>query len=98
MPLALHGDGVPISGLGKSRVQTVTNWSWYSLVTSCVSTADSLIFVYAMCDKMRQHGETLDGTAHHFLMLLRWSFQCLFKGTWPTHDYLGNAPFGLVGF
>ena len=34
IPLALHGDGVPIVRLGKAWVQTVTNWSWYNLLSS----------------------------------------------------------------
>ncbi|CAE7743230.1 unnamed protein product, partial [Symbiodinium necroappetens] len=61
IPLALHGDGVPITGLGKSWVQTVTNFAWYSLLTMSTSTADSLFFVYAMVDKMRVDAKDLTG-------------------------------------
>ncbi|CAE7222140.1 unnamed protein product [Symbiodinium sp. CCMP2592] len=50
VPLALHGDGVPITGLGKSWVQTVTNFAWCSLLTMSTSTIDSLFYVYAMVD------------------------------------------------
>ena len=91
IPLCLHGDGVPVSGLGKGWVQTVTNWSWYSLLATHAATADSLFFVCAIYDKLRQHGKDLNATAHHFLTILRWSFECLFTGKWPERDYLGRA-------
>ena len=96
IPLALHGDGVPICGLGKGWVQTVTNWSFYSLLTTSTAVADSLFFIYAMLDKMRKDAKDLSGTAHHFFLLLKWSFEIMFAGVWPEADYLGKQCFGLV--
>ena len=29
------------------------------------------------------------GTMDTFFALLKWSFQCMFDGTWPTHDWRG---------
>ena len=90
IPLCLHGDGVPVSGIGKGWVQTVTNWSWYSLLTTHAATADSLFFICAIYDKLRKQGKDLSATAHHFLTILQWSFEALFNGCWPEKDYLGQ--------
>ena len=69
IPLALHGDVVPVTGLGKGWVQTVTNFSWYSLLTRAASTADSLFFIWAMFDKLQKRARDASGTAHRFFML-----------------------------
>ena len=75
IPLCLHGDGVPVSGIGKGWVQTVTNWLWYSLLTTHAATADSLFFICAIYDKLRKQGKDLSDTAHQFLTILQWSFE-----------------------
>ena len=95
VPLAVHGDGVPITGVGKGWTQTVTNWSWYSLVATGVATVDALFFIYAMYDKMRVHAKDLSGTAHHFFLVLKWSFDIMWKGVFPSHNYMGQASLGL---
>ncbi|CAE7359129.1 unnamed protein product [Symbiodinium sp. CCMP2592] len=91
IPLACHGDGVPVTGLGKTWVQTVTNFSWFSLLTTGSSTMDALFFIYSMYDKMRADAKDLSGTAHYVLQLLRWSFEILFKGVWPSADHFGQV-------
>ena len=98
IPLALHGDGVPVTGLGKGWVQTVTNFSWYSLLTRAASTADSLFFIWAMFDKLQKRARDASGTAHRFFMLLRWSFAALFEGCWPKKDYLGKELLAVAWF
>lgn len=98
IPLALHGDGVPVTGLGKSWVKTVTNFAFYSLLTLSTSTCDSLFFVYAMVDRMRVDAKNLTGTAHYVFVLLRWSFQALFAGVWPSADHLGQPNLGRISF
>ena len=95
VPLAVHGDGVPVTGVGKGWTQTVTNWSWYSLVATGVATVDALFFIYAMYDKMRVHAKDLTGTAHHFFLVLKWSFDIMWKGVFPSHNYMGQAQLGF---
>ncbi|OLP93413.1 hypothetical protein AK812_SmicGene24693 [Symbiodinium microadriaticum] len=90
IPICLHGDGVPVSGIGKGWVHTVTSFSWYSLLTTSAPTADSLFFICALYDKLRRQGKDLDATGHHFLFILKWSFEALFEGKWPSRDYLGQ--------
>ena len=90
IPICLHGDGVPVSGIGKGWVHTVTSFSWYSLLTTSAPAADSLFFICALYDKLRRQGKDLDATGHHFLCILKWSFEALFEGKWPSRDYLGQ--------
>ena len=89
IPLAIHGDGVPLTGVGKSWQQTITDFSFYSLLGQG-KTADMLIFIYAFFDKLRTFAKDNSGTAHRFFEILRWSFQCIWRGTWPSHDWQGR--------
>ena len=93
VPLALHGDGVPLTGIGKAWCQTITNFSIYSLLGEG-NTADLLIFIYALFDKMKKVGRDSSATAHRFFEILKWSFEALWHGRWPTHDVDGRKLLG----
>ena len=51
IPLAIHGDGVPIAGIGKGSAKTQTLWSWYSQAGKG-HTGDMLFYIWAMYDKL----------------------------------------------
>ncbi|CAE7788811.1 unnamed protein product [Symbiodinium necroappetens] len=89
VPLALHGDGVPLTGVGKSWQNTITDFSFYSLLGEG-KTPDLLMFVYCLFDKLRKMGRDSTATAHRFFEILRWSFRIIWSGTWPSHDYNGR--------
>ncbi|CAE7239026.1 unnamed protein product [Symbiodinium sp. CCMP2456] len=65
VPLALHGDGVPLTGVGKSWQNTITDFSFYSLLGEG-KTPDLLMFVYCLFDKLRKMGRDSTATAHRF--------------------------------
>ena len=78
VPLALHGDGVPLTGIGKGWQQTITDFSFYSLLGQG-GTPDLLFFIFAVFDKLRKFGRDNSGTAHRFFEILRWSFLCIWR-------------------
>jgi len=94
VPISLHGDEVPVTGIGKQWSRKMVNFSWHSLVSSTASVRDSQFFIWALFDKAGLTGEEIgnDGynTLWNFFKVLSWSFEFLFKGIFPTHDVNGK--------
>ena len=93
IPLALHGDGVPLTGRGKAWQQGFTNFSFYSLV-GLGSTSELLFYIWGLFDKLKHLEHEASSTLTRAFVLLRWSFQALFEGRWPSRDHMGNLLFG----
>ena len=95
IPLSLHGDEVPVTGIGKQWNRKMVNFSWHSLLSNVASVSDSQFFIWALFDKAGVHEED-DGynTLWKFFEILAWSFEFLFKGIYPTHDVNGKALLG----
>ena len=81
LPLAMHGDGVPITGLGKIWSKTAWVYSWSSLLSDA-TTKDKQMFIGMVWD-------TLQGpnTMNTFHSILAWSFKHLQLGIWPSEDW-----------
>lgn len=96
IPLGLHGDEVPITGLGKIWCRLALTFQFYSLVAAAtgLSTVQLMFWVWAVFEKMCMDGE--EGTVETFLKILTWSFQALFHGKWPTCDWKGNKQLHMV--
>ena len=92
VPLSLHGDEVPITGLGKTWSKKMCNWSWHSLVSMEAGVQQSQHFIWGLFDKTGVYEPGPHGyrTIDKFMGLLRWSFWFLFLGIWPTEDVDGN--------
>ena len=85
VPLSVHGDGVPVAGIGKSWARLLDVYSWASLVGSG-GTLDSMMLIYvAFVHLLTQ--ETMQKMWH----IVCWSFRCLASGRWPSHDAYGRA-------
>lgn len=84
LPLAIHGDGVPITGLGKIWSKTAWVYSWSSLLSDA-TTKDKQMFIGMVWD-------TLQGpnTMNTFHSILAWSFKHLQLGIWPSEDWKGQ--------
>ena len=88
IPIALHGDGVPIVGLGKGWSRVMTLFSWYSLVGQG-NTRELLFWIWGVYDRLIQ-GAVDGGTRGKFFAVLSWSFQVMLEGRWPSHDFEGR--------
>ena len=78
VPIAIHGDGVPIVGLGKGWSRVMTLSSWYSLVGQG-ATRELLFWVWGMYDRLCTGG-VADGTRGKFLAVLKWSLMTMMEG------------------
>ena len=84
VPLALHGDGTPVLGIGKVWSRQLTTWSWNSLL-GMGSTKSMQMQVWPCFD------ETMASTTlAEFWQILAWSFKWLQLGVFPDADHLGN--------
>jgi len=84
VPLALHGDGTPVLGIGKVWSRQLTTWSWNSLL-GVGSTKSMQMQVWSCFD------ETMASTTlAEFWQILAWSFKWLQLGVFPDSDHLGN--------
>ena len=91
IPLACHGEEVPIAGRGKQWCKLSFCFSWYSDVAHAMPTRSGLLWIWASAPRYFVDGE--NGTLDHFMRVLSWSFDCLFSSVWPRSDYRGyNYP------
>ena len=84
IPLALHGDGTPVIGIGKIWSRQLTIWSFNSLLGHG-STRDMQLHVWSCFDETM--GTT---TMDEFWTILAWSLEWLRKGQWPDSNHLGE--------
>ena len=84
VPLALHGDGTPVVGIGKIWSRQLTIFSFNSLLGSGV-TKDMQCHIWSCFDECC--GPT---TFDEFFTILGWSLEALQKGRWPESNHLGQ--------
>jgi hypothetical protein len=87
IPLAMHGDGTPATGIGKVWAKMMTILSLTSLV-GYGSTLEKYFWLYSVFDRLCVQGES--GTWFTVFTILAWSFTWLLKGRWPDRDHEGN--------
>ena len=92
IPLGLHGDECLVLGVGKIWCKCVLFFSWFSLMTVAAGQGfqHAHIYTWGVFEKycIKTQPGVL-GAIDTFFAILRWSMQCLFDGTWPTHDWRG---------
>ena len=92
IPLSLHGDEVPVFGVGKIWARSVLSFSWTSILANALGARaeDCTIYIWGVFEKFVAPDEgSILGTMSTFFSILRWSFQTLLDGVWPTHDWRG---------
>eukprot|EP00969_Alexandrium_andersonii_P336082 14854881-Alexandrium_andersonii.AAC.1 len=87
VPLGLHGDSVPVAGIGRKWVKSCLALSWQSLL-ACGSTVEFNYLIIALY-KVLCVKEGPKATMAKVWKTIRWSFYWLWKGVWPTHDEEG---------
>ena len=89
IPISIHGDGLPISGVGKSWQASAEAFSWCSMLSrgSTLATNFLIHFVYKTL--------TVKGGTHQTMeqiwRLICWSLDSLARGLWPEMDPHGQA-------
>lgn len=89
IPIAMHGDGVPVTGVGKNWRQMMDFYTWCSCLGRG-ATLDFNFYIWGVFDRLL----STDPAAHTmnaFWELLAWSFDALFSGNWPTLGPIVNG-------
>ncbi len=84
VPLALHGDGTPVAGVGKSWSRLMDIFSFSSLL-AVGSTLDFTLLIYAVFTQL-----ATKSSMETVWTLICWSFKWLAKGVWPDEDAYGR--------
>ncbi len=88
IPLSLHGDGVPVSGIGKpwSKSAEVLSWS------SCLGYGSTSVTTYMIIclHKLLMTSAPGHRTADKLWLHICWSFTWLMRGVWPDADAYGT--------
>ena len=89
IPVKIHGDGTPITGLGKAGSKLMDIWHWSSIIGDG-STRTMTFFIFAVykCLLSTRFGYN---TYSHFARRLAWSMRALWTGRWPAQDEFGRA-------
>ena len=84
IPLVLHCDGVPCTGVGKSWGKSFDAWHWNSALGTG-NTLSQCFYIYGLFTRLISK-VTLHNTLNKFYKKLRWSFLALLRGEWPYED------------
>ena len=83
IPLAFHGDGVQVTGLGKTWADGVDCWSMQSLLRQEESGLSNAIVTMVPYHLMKDNKDNL-------FACLQWSLQSLRDGRWPSRNKDGR--------
>jgi len=91
VPLSLHGDGVPVTGVGRSWAKTMDIWSW----TSCLVSTGTLLSNFLIIGLYSAMLSKVPGadTEQAFYTALAWSLLALYRGKWPSSDWENGTDF-----
>ena len=90
IPIGVHGDDCPVSGLGKCWVSKLSTLSWYSFMGTASRTLEKLIWIYSCPEKYRLNkSDECEPTLETFFRILAWSLTWLYRGQWPDKDFNG---------
>ena len=97
IPISVHGDGVPVTGIGKSWSKSMEVLSWASCLAQG-TTLGTFNFIFAMFKTVFCTEPDRD-TVRELCEKLRWSFEALYAGEWPYENWLREPwPRGSVGY
>jgi hypothetical protein len=89
IPLTLHGDGVPVAGVGKAWSRSAETYSWSSIIGRGKTLLTNFFIYYFMKQYMVRAGDK--ATTNEFFTILTWSLYWLERGKHPTHNWKNEA-------
>ena len=93
IPLSLHGDETPITGVGKIWCHKALLLTWSSLIAIAGgnSSEDCNLYIHGLFEKfITPTTESTIGTMQAIWLILKWSFTAIWNGTWPSVDAWGR--------
>jgi hypothetical protein len=84
IPIFLHGDGTPITGIGKTWSKSSQIWNWGSLLARG-STVEVVFWIWS-CYKVY----LTDPARKRFWKIFVWSLRAMQRGLWPSSNWDGS--------
>jgi hypothetical protein len=92
--LSMHGDEVPVTGIGKVWSRCALAFSWASMLALAGATVDVQSYTWGVFEKfVAPRTSTSLGTLGTLFAVMKWSFTALFYGVWPECDWRGIRHF-----
>lgn len=85
IPIFLHGDATPITGIGKSWAKSAQIWNWGSLLAKG-STKQIVFWIWCVFKDLM----TRSTTHRRFWKIFCWSLRSLQTGLWPATNWDGE--------
>eukprot|EP00435_Cladocopium_sp_Y103_P022459 s3931_g5.t1 len=92
LPISLHGDEVPVMGVGKIWCRSVLAFTWMSMLANGLGSqmSDIVFYIWGIFEKFAiPSSSTRMGSMQTLWRVLKWSFQAMCLGTWPSSDWRG---------
>ena len=89
IPIATHGDEVPVVGVGKIWSKSFLTFQWCSMLVMGLgySSQEILFWIWGIFEKMAVAGQ--QGTIERFFVIMNWSWEVLRTRRWPKEDWRG---------
>jgi len=88
IPVSLHGDGVPVTAIGKAWGRSVQAYSWSSMLAQGPTTSCNFL-IFFIYKSLACKSDDRD-TVGDFWKTLCYSLNWLFQGSWPLRDVNGE--------
>ena len=89
IPIFLHGDGVPCSGIGKSWSKMFDVWSWGSLLMEDGATWKTNFLILGI-HTLLYSSDPLTSTDDDVFTIMCWSLLALYNGRYPPKHWDGS--------
>lgn len=92
IPLGLHGDEVPVTGIGKiwSRSALVLSWTSLLALAAGRTLEDTNLYIFGLFEQfVKDDSDDAAGTVNVLWAILAWSFRSIWEGKWPAGDWRG---------
>ena len=87
VPIAIHADGVTVTGIGKKSQKHMDAFSWTSLLAMELPAAVNS-FLIALLFQIVERSDGL--TSRQLWTVMSWSFHWMYQGVWPDYDWTGR--------
>ena len=89
IPIALHGDAVPVFGVGRPTTKSLDCYSWQSLLAFGPTMSIKMLISCIFEHNKFKHADGTERSMDDIWKIICWSLGALFEGRYPTHDWLG---------
>jgi hypothetical protein len=89
IPIAIHGDGFPCMGVGKSWGKVMDAWQWSSIL--CSAKSKQCVWLIFLVHQVLRSCVNGSMTLEDVFRAMAWSFNAIYEGEWPKENWNGDT-------